>query len=247
MEVSPINLMASFLISIIVTILLMFFVFVSTVYDIVGAFILIMLAIMTFFLCTITQYQLFYGNYPVQTIVFEKRANGTVVVPDRAKTMKGEHGKRAYVLKTHNIITKPINFGYIYSGKGGTSWLFLYMPQANELQPLTLEEASSMAAKLTLTPEAARYWYSEQARRNFDRWGKKFGIEKYAGIIQLVAVGFIIAFMLYIFVGQMGTVVGQIGGITTAQTELMKEITELIKYLHPAVLPNGIPPPVIPA
>jgi hypothetical protein len=247
-EVSPINLIVSFIVSFLMSFILIFFVFVSTVYGILDLILIVMIVLMTFFIMVFGQYQIFYGSYPVQVIIFEKRANGSFIFPERAKRIFGEFGKYAYQLKNKKIITKPISLEFIYNGKGSTNWLFLYMPQLSEIQPLTLEEAETMHKKMILTPEAARYWYSEQQRRNFERWGKKFGLEKYAMFIQFAVVGLIIGLLLYIFMGQMSEIVGNMGGITAAQGQLIEKVTDLIKAIAPQgfQLPSGTPPAPLP-
>jgi len=232
MQIDNKTMMVAFALGIIVPFLLMFFVFSAVAYTWIGVLLIVMIELGIFMSVTFVGSYLAYGGFPIEVTIFEKRASSIYISRDRAKRIAGaESGKFAYFLKTKKIKTKPIDISFLYTGTRGQSYLLLFMPQINEFHPLTIEDAGD----LKITPENARYWYSEQLRRNAERWNKKFGFEKYAGMIQLGMTGLIIVLLLYVFLGQMQGVVAQINGITAAQTELTKEITKLLEIMWPSL------------
>lgn len=263
MEISIKNLFIAFMLTIGFSLFMIFFVFISTVYTFLDVFLLILIASAIFLGSVMLQYQLFWASYPLFVVIFERRADSYAVTLDKGKRIASpEAGKFSFHLKQKKVHTKPIDYKFIYPGAKGGNYLFLYMPQHNEFVALKKDEAKKMMInlgaslegigmeevdkhKMITTPENARYWYSEQLRRNAERWGKKFGFEKYANIIQFALIGFVMGFILYIFLGQMQGVIAQIGGITSAQAELTKEITRLLAQTGLSGSP-GIPPsPII--
>lgn len=246
MEIEPKYLAVSMVITLIVSFALMFFVWASTLYTWLDLFLFIVITMAVFIGSFMMQYQMGVGGFPIDVLIWENRANNIFISKDRAKRMvSNEKGKFAYVLKRKKVKTKPIDFSYIYIGSKGQNHLGLYSSQSGEYQPVKIN--AETFAKLNIMPENARYWYSEQLRRNYERWSKKFGMEKYAPFMMLIAVGFIITFMLYIFLGQMQGVITQINGISVGQAEIMKQMTYLMQQIQPNIrLPEGIPPPSLP-
>jgi len=247
LNIEPKNLIISLLTSVGVTLLFIFFVFVSVLYTWIQALMLVMIAVSIFLGVMMFLWHRSYAGYPINVRIYETRAGALYVSEDRAKRISSpQQGKFAYELKQRKIKTKPIDFKYIQIGSKGQNYLHLSMPQANEYHPMMVDEKTQ---KLVTTHENARYWYSEQLRRNAERWSKKFGFEKYANLIQFGMTAFIIVFMLYIFLGQMSGVIASIGGISNAQAEILKQISDIIGQLpsvSPPALPPNLPPPPSP-
>jgi hypothetical protein len=232
-----------------VPLVLMIFVFSSTIYGFMDVIVFILLGIMTFFGLVMAGALTSEKAFPIKVMIFERRASGHAIVFDRARRVKGQQeGINAYLLKDRRAHTKPIDFKYLYTGRKGQIYLFLNMPQANEYHPIHMKDA-----ELITSPENAKYWYAVQLRRNHERWTKKSGWEKFMPIAMPIAVGFIIVFMLYVFLVQMGGVMGQIGGISNSLGEVTQQVANLVGKVEPLIgntgltptsgLPGGIPPP----
>lgn len=252
MEFSIRMLFMSFVLTIGISFLLLFFVFASTIYTFFDVLLIILVGTAIFLGSFMFQYQMSVKGFPIEVTIYEERAGSMFIVKDRAKRIfSGEQGKFAYLLRNKRIKTKPIDYKYIYIGEKGQPFLSLHMPQANEFHPITLSQAKD--AKLMTTHENARYWYSEQLRRNAEKYSKKFGFEKYSGVISLLVVMVGVAMLLYVFLGQMQGVIAQIGGIQVQGAEILelgKEILQEAKGIRDGGgtgLPPGIdvPPPPI--
>jgi hypothetical protein len=237
----------SFAVTFIISMVLMFFVFTRTVYFFFDVILFIIISLACFLGLTFMQWQLFEASYPIEVTIYELRSNNVFIAKDRAKKIMGEAGKYAYKLKSKNVKTKPVDFDYMQTGTRGQAYLEIYSPQANEYIPTKFDPKTQQHVS---TSENARYWYSEQTRRNYERFAKKFGIDKYMPIISIAMVAVSIGILLYIFLGQMQNVIAQIGGIQQGNAELLKQVTEILKIVKPQLTSAigsaiSVPPPPV--
>jgi len=256
-EVGLKTLLAGFLVSLMLPIVISFTIFAALPPEIfwsffISMFMMVMIAAATNLMVSVVLPILQERSFPVKVFIYEQR-HGTVFIKlDRAKRLAlQDAGKYAYRIKGERATTKTFDYKHLYpagvSGRGVI--LHLYKPQAGEYHPINFTEENGLKP----IPENMRYFVGEQIRRNFERHYKKGGLEKYMPLAMVLSAGVIFALIIYTGFLKFNETLQIYQGITQSQAEILDKLAKLVGVAHQAgltpsipALPAGIPIPPVP-
>lgn len=107
--------------------------------------------------------------WPVKVIIFKKRGTEVpVITHDSACREKRKDNTECYKLKKEKKEIPPPQFDYLYSGRKGKTFLFLYSPEDGQYAPMRIENPD-----LKVADKEMENWQNMEVRRTYEKYKPK--------------------------------------------------------------------------
>jgi len=114
----------------------------------------------------------FLKPYPVKVIIFKKRGTEIpLIVNDVACRERRKDNTECYKLKREKKEIPPPQFDFMYTGKKGKTFLFLYSPEDGQYAPMKIENPN-----LRVADKEMENWLQMEVRRTYDKYKPKQSI-----------------------------------------------------------------------
>lgn len=143
--------------------------------------------------------------WPVKVIVFKKRGTEVpVIINDSACRERRKDNTECYKLRKEKKDIPPPQFEYLYTGKKGKTFLFLFSPEDGQYAPMKIENPD-----LKVADKEMENWMQMEVRRTYEKYKPKQGM--WAMLMPLIGVMILIAALVitYILFGKTMITVAQ--------------------------------------
>lgn len=106
--------------------------------------------------------------YNVDVEIFEQRANGIVVLNDRARRIREGSVEKYHLLRSNEMISPP-KFEKLILDSRGSNKLKLFLPQTGQYQPIKFQYPNT----LTVEDKDVRFWHTQSTKDTVSIYEKK--------------------------------------------------------------------------